>query len=89
MELRQHERDIRRKEDWDVIIEAFGEGLKDEWIQLLDNKTFQVDIISPTKIRLTPVRMTSDLGRCPVVVGGEQCGCRAGHEGRHMWGSGD
>lgn len=54
----------------------------------LDERTFQVHVISDTRIRLVPVKMAGDT-RCPVVVAGERCGRESGHVGKHMWANGD
>lgn len=60
------------------------EDLKD-----LDGKTFQVHVYDHSKICLVSVRLIDERPRCPVIVGGEQCGMKAGHEGKHMWANGD
>lgn len=63
----------------------------------LDGKTFQVHLLpsiasaigeQPMRLRLYPVTITVDT-RCPVIVGGERCGRKVGHDGKHMWGGGD
>ena len=55
----------------------------------MDGNTYQV-YISPDKKEMTlyPVSIAVD-DRCTVVIGGERCGCKAGHEGKHWWGRGD
>jgi hypothetical protein len=61
----------------------------DEVCKSLDGRTFQVFVYGPGRIKLTPVTLAEPEKRCPVIVGGERCGCQAGHEGKHQWGSGD
>lgn len=60
----------------------------------LDCKTFQVHVRPGGVLRLYPVTIEKPVPirqdtRCPVIIGGERCGCEAGHEGKHMWAGGD
>jgi hypothetical protein len=55
----------------------------------LEGRTFQVHIVAHGRLRLYPVELTADLRRCPVLLAGERCGRKAGHEGKHRWASGD
>lgn len=55
----------------------------------LDGKTFQVHILPDGRMRLALVTLIRPDDRCPVIVGGERCGCRPGHAGKHMWAGGD
>lgn len=56
-------------------------------LSLLEGKTFQAHVVSENKLRLIPVTIETDM-QCPVIVGGERCGGRAGHNGKHCWGGG-
>lgn len=55
----------------------------------LENKTFQIHILPDRKLRLYLVEFIPQSTRCPVIVGGEQCGEERGHAGKHMWAGGD
>ena len=55
----------------------------------LDNGTWQVHVVGPGLLRFYRVKIQPVDTQCPVVLGGEQCYHRSGHEGRHMWGRGD
>jgi hypothetical protein len=52
--------------------------------EMVNNKTFQVHVKSPTEILLYLVEIDKDSARCPVIVGGERCGNKVGHEGKHQ-----
>jgi hypothetical protein len=55
----------------------------------LEGRTFQIHVLPNDNLKLVPTTIDKDSGRCPVVIGGERCGERAGHEGKHCWGNGD
>lgn len=60
-------------------------------LKLLQDGSFQVSVMSGGRLRLTALTVTKvkEKGRCPVVLGGERCGDKVGHEGKHVWGRGD
>lgn len=55
----------------------------------LEGRTFQVHLLPDGRLRLYPVTLLEAPCRCPVIVGGEQCGEQQGHEGKHCWSNGD
>lgn len=57
----------------------------------LENRSFQIHVHRGLADTLTlyEVRVHGQSGRCPVIIGGEQCGDVAGHDGKHAWGRGD
>lgn len=55
---------------------------------LLDGKTFQIHVTTSDRLTLYLVELAGD-GRCPVVIGGERCGRKAGHADKHTWLNGD
>ena len=64
-----------------------------EWAEI-DGHLFQIhlldgNLLHPNKLKLIPVKLKTDLERCPIIIGGEQCGGRPGHEGKHFWAGGD
>ena len=66
-----------------IIIEV-AEGTN---LEALHGKVFQIFKVPATdKIRLYEVTVST---RCPVIVGGEQCGKEIGHVGCHRWAGGD
>lgn len=69
----------------DEVIITYSGYIEPEWVE---GKTFQVHVLPDNKLRLYLVTLDHD-ERCPVIIKGERCGLKAGHEGKHMWGSGD
>lgn len=59
-----------------------------EDVGALEGKLFQAHALPGGRLKLYPVELTHD-GRCPVIVGGGRCYGKAGHDGRHAWGSAD
>ena len=58
------------------------------WAEL-DGKTYQAHFNGGNMLRLTPVEIRKKNKQCPVILGGERCGGRAGHDGKHFWARGD
>ena len=54
----------------------------------IEGKNFQVHLLPNNCIRLYSVTLLHD-DRCPIIVNGERCGERVGHEGKHCWAGGD
>ena len=76
-----------RKRTGDLVLDASGPASLD--LQTLEGRTFQVHVLPGAKLHLYPVEIDPDLARCPVIVGGERCGGKAGHSGKHQWNNGD
>ncbi len=55
----------------------------------LEGRTFQVHVIGTSMLRFYPVELEPPDTRCPVLIGGERCGERVGHAGKHCWRGGD
>ena len=56
----------------------------------LDGKTFQIHVSLTGSNQVTLYSVELPKGdRCPVILHGEQCCERVGHEGKHRWESGD
>ena len=54
----------------------------------IDGGLFQAHL-SGNKLKLIPVKLRVPSERCQVIIGGEQCGGKAGHSGKHFWSRGD
>ena len=54
----------------------------------IDGGLFQAHL-SGNKLKLIPVKLRVPSDRCQVIIGGEQCGGKAGHSGKHFWAGGD
>lgn len=80
--------DINPKAPEDVMerVNIHVRGFKD--ISSMDNKTFQVHV-KDDRLVLYEVKLPKPDTRCPVIIHGERCGEKAGHEGKHCWGGGD
>lgn len=51
--------------------------------EMLDGKTFQIHVKGPNTLLLYPIEVVVDT-RCPIIVGGERCGDKVGHTGKHQ-----
>lgn len=60
-------------------------------LTILDGCTFQVRVLPGGRIQLRLIELIAPVinYRCPVIISGEQCGGRAGHDGKHYWANGD
>lgn len=68
-----------------IVIHIEGEVNPED----LHDRTFQVHHVTGNTFSLYEVVLTPPDTQCPVVIYGERCGCKAGHEGKHMWADGD
>ena len=75
-------------------LQGFGFSLKNANgvrvdVGLLEGRTFQIHVVNRlSQLVLIPVELLPDV-RCPILVGGEQCGLDRGHSGKHRWSNGD
>lgn len=67
-----------------IILHVATDGLAE-----MEGKLFQAHVVCPGILKFIPCSLAEPDTRCPVIVGGEQCGRAAGHEGKHMWSDGD
>ena len=67
-----------------------------EWAEIsncdsgyIEEGLFQAHLLPGNRLKLIPVKLKTDLERCPIILGGERCGGKAGHSGKHFWAGGD